>query len=194
MNILKHSKMLQDNNIEIIYAGPIWADGIDGMAKMLLKRLEFDGITFNASQSVFSIFVEQMNNMMMYSAEKEQHVNNDGVKTEAAKGIFILGIKNSTYFIQTGNAVKASSAKILKERIDRLNNMDKKELRQYYGERINSDNSNPESRGAGVGLIEIARRASSPIEYELEPLDNDLQYFTMYVKIKQGEKDNNDEY
>jgi len=184
-NIRQYTKMLEDNNIEAIYCGPIWSNGIDGLAEMLLKRLEYEELPLSASQSVFSVFVEQMNNMMMYSAEKIQQKSDSGKLVEASKGIYILGVKDSTYFIQTGNVVSSSSADILKSRIDHLNTMDKKELRQYYKQQMKADNNNPESKGAGIGLIEIARRSSAPIEYKFEPFESGLQYFTMYVIIKQ---------
>jgi len=181
--------MLDENHIEVIYCGPIWASGIDGMAEMLLKRLAYDDPPLSASQAVFSVFVEQMNNMLMYSAEKERHTYHDGTVAEVSRGIYILGIKDSTYFIQTGNAVTSCSASILKERLDYLNSLDKKELRQYYKERMKAENDNPESRGAGIGLIEIARRATEPIGYSFEPLDGGLQYFTMFITIGQGGKE-----
>ena len=31
-NIRQYSKMLEENNVHVIYSGPIWASGIDGMA------------------------------------------------------------------------------------------------------------------------------------------------------------------
>ena len=181
--------MLEDNNIRVIYSGPIWANSIDGMAEILLKRLEFDDMTMSASQSVFSIFIEQINNMMMYSAEKEQKNNSEGELQEISSGIFILGVQDNVYFVQSGNMVTDRNAETLKSRIDYLNTLDKKELRQYYKQQMNAENDNPESKGAGIGLIEIARRASGPIEYEFEPDGEGLQFFTMYAKVRQGGKE-----
>ena len=188
-NVRQYRDMLNEHNINVIYSGLIWANGIDGIAEILIKRLEFDDVPMSASQSVFSIFVEQINNMMMYSAEKELKNDSEGNVVEVSKGIFILGIQGKKYFIQSGNLVTKSNAEILKTRIDHLNTMDKKELRQYYKERMKAENDNPESKGAGIGLIEIARRSSSPIEYNFEPFDDDLQYFTMYISIEQGGKE-----
>jgi hypothetical protein len=187
LNVRQYSKMLEENCIRIIYSGPIWANGIDGMAEMLLKRLEFDKMPFTASQAVFSIFVEQINNMMMYSAEKERKLDPEGETQEIANGIFILGVSEEVYFVQSGNVVTDANADILKKRIDYLNTLDKKELRHFYKQQMNTENDNPDSRGAGIGLIEIARRASGPIEYELEPCGEGRQYFTFYATVRQGE-------
>jgi hypothetical protein len=182
-DMLRFRKTLEDNNIIVIYCGPVWAGGIDGMAEMLQKRLDFDDISVSASQSVFSVFVEQMNNILMHSAEKERFRHSDNALKEAAKGVFILGVHDKTYFIKTGNVVTEKNAKILKESIDHLNTLDKNELRLHYKEHLKADNSNLESKGAGIGLIEIARRATSKVEYEFKPHGDGLLYFTMYVTI-----------
>jgi coenzyme F420-reducing hydrogenase delta subunit len=168
----------------VIYSGPIWANGIDGMAELLTKRLEFDEMPLSASQSVFSIFVEQMNNVMMYSAEKERHMAG-GRAREVSKGVFIMGVQGDRYFVQSGNMVTDRNAEILKTRIDHLNTLDKKQLRRYYRQQMYAD-ENSESGGAGIGLIEIARRAAGPIEYEFDPCGDGLQYFTMFATVQQG--------
>jgi hypothetical protein len=54
---------------------------------------------------------------------------------------------------------------------------------------MTSDNDNPESKGAGIGLIEIARRAYGPIEYDFKPYGEGRQYFTMYATVRQGGKE-----
>jgi hypothetical protein len=179
-NILEYSKLLAEHNISIIYSGPLWAEGIEGLADFLQKRLDMDDMPLSESQAVFSVFVEQMNNMLLYSVEKEKH---EYPEAETSSGIFVLGTQDKSYYVQTGNVIKNSSAGLLKERIDFLNTLDKKELRQFYKEQMKTENNNPESKGAGLGLTEIARRATSKIEYEFMPYSEGLSYFTMYVTV-----------
>jgi hypothetical protein len=182
VDILQYSKMLADNQINIIYNGPIWPDKLENFADILQRQFDFDKLPLNISQSVFSVFIEQLNNMIMYSAEKE-NIDYHDKNMEVSKGTFILGAQDKTYYVQTGNAMKNSNVELLKKRIDYLNTLDKKELRQYYKQQIHGEDDNPESKGGGIGLIEIARRSSSGIEYEITPLGDDLSYFTMYVVI-----------
>jgi len=182
-NFKEYDKMLSDNNISVLYSGQLWADGIDGFAEMLQRRLDFEAAPPGLAQSVFSVFAEQMNNMLMYSAEKEQYEQFDGKQVNVSRGAFIMGIQDKTYFIQTRNVIKNSSIETIKKRIDYLNTLDKNALRQYSKEQVKAENDNPESKGAGLGFIEIARRASSKIEYEFESFNESLSYFTMYVTI-----------
>ena len=197
IDMLNWHKMLSEKKITLIYSGPLWSEGIGGIAGALKKKLEFDKIPLNTSQEVFSVFVEQMNNMLMYSAEKENFNVSEDEITESPKGTFILGTVNNfdekiqnkkVYFIQTGNVMRKSSVDLVKKRIDYLNTLDKNELRKYFKEQMRQEDDNPESKGAGLGLIEIARRISSKIEYEFDHYDDEHAFFSLYVTIG-GKKD-----
>lgn len=183
LSVREYGKMLADMNVSVLYSGPIWDGVIASLADMLQKRFEYDELPRTTSQKISSIFVEQVTNILMYSAEKERVERGQSGPQDVSKGVFMFGMKGKTYFLETGNVVLKSSAAILKARIDHLNALNKEELRKYHMERAMSVNDNPESKGAGIGLIEIAKRAKSKIEYQLEPLDDGLFYFTMHVTI-----------
>jgi hypothetical protein len=179
----EHTDHYKGLNINISYSGPMWEDGILGLSEMVRTSLNNDDLPNKVSKEIFSVFVEQVTNMLMYSAEKDAHARKNG--EEVSTGMLVLGNKGKTYFIQTGNAIKTSSIGLITERINHLNTLDKKELRQYHRERLRAENDNPESKGAGLGLIEIARRASSPLQYTFETIDDKTSYFSMYVEIAQ---------
>lgn len=182
-DMLEYYKMLKSNNVNIIYSGPIWADGVEGIGGTLRKRLELDALPLSASQSVFSVFVEQMNNMLMYSTEKQCFSSADQMSFGVSTGVFILGAQDKKYFLQSGNVMETKNVDLVRQRIDYLNTLDKQEMRKYYKEQMKQENKNPGSKGAGLGLIEIARRASSKIQYEFIPMQEDQTFFAMYVEI-----------
>jgi len=208
LNMREYSNKFKEMNINVSYSGPMWDDGVKGIAEMVKTSLSHDELSGKASKIIFSVFVEQVTNMLMYSAEKEQYgttereevstgmlilgnrgrtyfIQTGNAKEEVSTGMLILGNRGRTYFIQTGNAIKNESMALVKGRIDHLNSLDKKELRQYHKERLRGENDNPESKGVGLGLIEIARRATAPIGYSFEMIDEKLSYFSMYVEIAQ---------
>jgi len=189
IDMSEYTGVVEKLNIKVIYHGPMWEDGIKGLAEMVKTHLSHDRIKGSASKAIFSVFVEQVTNMLMYSAEKEQYpAPPDNELVDVPIGMVIMGNKTDkrdTFFVQTKNAVKNENMAFLTERINYLNSLDKNELRQYYKERMRSDNDNPESRGAGLGLIEIARRATAPIEYSFAPLPDGFSFFTLYVEITQ---------
>jgi len=176
-------RILNDNRITLIYSGPLWSECIGGIAGTLKKHFEFNELPLERSQEVFSVFVEQMNNMLMYSIEMEPLEYATEKHSESPKGTFVLGKKGRTYFIQTGNVMKNKNVELVKSKIDYLNTLDKIALRKFYKEQARLKNDNPGSKGAGLGFIEIARRISSKIEYSFTPYDDDSTFFNMYVTI-----------
>ena len=189
LDLKQYDEIMENLNIKVIYSGPMWDDGIKGLAEMVRTHLSHDQLSGNASKAIFSVFVEQVTNMLMYSAEKKQFAQPPSDEViEVSIGTVIMGNrtdKRDTFFVQTKNAVRDRCIGLLKERIDHLNTLDKKGLRQHYKEMMRSENVNPESQGAGLGLIEIARRATAPIGYSFEPISEGLSFFTMYVEITQ---------
>ena len=189
LDMREYDGVVQKLNIKVIYSGPMWDDGIKGLADMVKTHLSHDQLPGSVSKAVFSVFVEQVTNMMMHSAEKEQYTQPPGNETvDVSIGTVIMGTKTDkrdTFFVQTKNAVREGHVAFLIERINHLNSLDKQGLRKYYREMIRNDNTNPDSQGAGLGLIEIARRATAPIGYSFEPISEGLSFFTMYVEITQ---------
>ena len=185
LNMLEYANTCKNLNINISYNGPMWNDGIKGIAEMVKTRLSYEDMPLNVSKVIFSVFVEQITNILMHSADKGQfgQAENENVSI----GMLVLGNKDRSYFIQTGNAIKNKYIEIIKGKIDHLNSLDKKELRQFYNEKMRNENDNPESKGAGLGLIEIAKRATAPIRYSFEPIEDGLSYFSLYVEIAQKE-------
>ena len=188
IDMIDWHEMLNKKKITLVYSGPLWSEGIGVIAGTLKKRLEFDKIPLSTSQEVFSVFVEQMNNMLMYSVEKENFTSADNTTEESPKGTFLLGKEGDAFFIQTGNIMRTESVALVKNRIDYLNTLDKKTLRKFYKEQMHSNDNNPESKGAGLGFIEIARRISSKIIYSFIPCGENQTFFTLYVTIG-GEND-----
>lgn len=183
-NIMEYYKMMRDNNINIVYNGPIWAEGVEGIGETLRRRFVFDELPLSISQAVFSVFIEQMQNILNYSADGAVFSSqSNGKECRVASGIFILGVQDKQYFIQCANKMKDEQIDAIRERIDYLNTLNKPELRKYYKEQLKAENQNPESRGAGLGLIEIARRASSKLEYDFVPMEEGYSFFTLYVAV-----------
>ena len=143
--------------------------------KMTLE--ETDGPTI---RRVFSVFVEQMQNIIRYSAEKL--TGGDQRAVELSAGMVTIGMEQGKVFIVCGNIVLDSDVPRLRERLDFLKGLDKDAIKTYYREQLREA---PEegSRGATIGLIEIARRASEPIEYDFAPSEDGKTFFCLKVRI-----------
>jgi hypothetical protein len=151
----------------------------------LRQKMALEDTNVGTVKKVFSVFVEQAQNIIRYSADK---VSGDKVGTDAGRpielssGMVTIGTENGRFFIVCANVVLAEDEPRLRERLERLQRMDKDEIKAYYKEQL-KEAPEEQSRGATIGLIEIARRASEPIEFDFDRINAETFFFCMKVSI-----------
>ncbi len=172
---------IKAEGIIFCYSGPIAHSGLEGIAQTLRRNLEIEEAGHTATQAVFSVFIEQMQNILNYSAE---HPRVSEFSEEALRmGITVVGIEGSNYFVYCGNKVYRRDVDSLRGRIDDLKLLSKDQLKQLYKERRRME---PEagSKGAGLGLIEMARKSGQPLAYDFKIIDDQFAFFSIKVSIK----------
>lgn len=144
------------------------------------QKMTLEETDVNTIKKVFSVFVEQAQNIIRYSAEKI--AGDAGRSVELSSGMVTIGMEKGQFFILCANTVLEQDVPGLKSRLDMLRRMDRDAIKAYYKEQLREP---PEenSRGATIGLIEIARRASEPIEFDFEPLGGGRSFFVLKVSI-----------
>lgn len=163
-NLYDFYRDIKGKRIIFCYSGPIAHVGLEGVAQTLRRNLEMEQNNGNATQAVFSVFIEQMQNVLNYSAERpgpSDAENADGAAPDLRVGIVIVGMDDDGYCILCGNNIHNRDRERIAARIDEIRNLDKNELKALYKER-RRQTSEPGSKGAGLGLIEMARKAGNP--------------------------------
>ena len=81
-----------------------------------------------------------------------------------------------------GNLIQRSDVERLRVKLSRIRDMSKDELKVLYKEQLRAE---PEegSKGAGLGFMEIARRASKPIEFDFTDVDANHAFFALKATI-----------
>ncbi len=173
--LYKFKTDLENDGIIFSFIGPISHNVVEGIGSVLRNKMQTDDLNTNTSLKVFSIFVEQMQNVINYSVDKP--LQND-VNSEISFGMIIVGQKESKYFIIGGNKVTKEQKERLEGSLEKISKMSKDELKEYYKQKRKLT-SDEHSKGAGLGLIEMAKKSSEPIEYNFEFIDNNNFYFTI---------------
>ena len=97
-------------------------------------------------------------------------------------GLFIIGKKNDTYYVITSNKVAREHKENLESALNTVNNASQEELKEMYKKQI-KEGKISEKGGAGLGLIDIARKTEEPLEYQFLQLDQDTFFFILKVEI-----------
>lgn len=167
------------NGVIFYYNGSLSQNVVATMGDALRQRLESQDTAGPKARKLFSSFIEMVQNALHYSPVAPE--------TEDEKvGAVAVGRRDDKYYIVCGNLVEQQYAERIRQKIEPLRSMTMDEIKKAYREQLKNEHhteENPDSKGAGLGFLTLARDASEPIEYSLTPVDgheDTLAYF--YLK------------
>jgi len=168
---------LKKENIFFFYNGIFPHEVITEIAEMIFNKTKMEDVKAITRNRLFSVIVEQMQNMNYYS---DKHLNNSD--SSVGEGTIMVGYEGNYYFVICANMIEAEKIVPLREKINKLKSMSKQQLKEYYNYR-RKQKSEIDSKGASLGLIEIARRSSKPLEFCFKEVDNELSFFLLKTII-----------
>jgi hypothetical protein len=172
---------LRDEGVVLWYSGSVNDDVLLGMAKALKQKMAVQQANTAKSRRVFAIFVEQMQNMIRYSAEREPNMMaTDG--PDVRYGMIVINRVDGGFVVETGNVVRHDEVDRLRYRLEQIRTKNRGQLIALYKEKLRDGLGEPE-RAAGLGFLEIARRASKPIDFDFAKIDDNFWYFTLRAHI-----------
>lgn len=146
--------------------------------KLRMRHAETDA---GVAKRVFSIFVEQAQNVIRYSADKVPGEESPG-PGRVSGGMIAVGTEGGRFFVVCGNEVGQGEVPRLRARLDELSGLSGDELKRVYREKLRQP-PDEGSLGGSIGLIEIARRSSAPVEYDFQDLGAERSLFCLKAFI-----------
>ena len=173
MNISKIRKVMEEEGIVFSFSGMISQSLTSIMVETAKSQLEDKGEDSKMTRNMFLIAVEQLQNIMSYSNEKSIQTGN----RYSSPGVLMIGHhkEKDKYYINSSNEIVEADKAIISEKIDYINSLEKGDLRQLLRDKLRSAEDS-HNRGAGVGMIEMAKRSSEKLEYDFEEIDGKLYF------------------
>lgn len=172
--LYRYYRSMRDKRIIISFHGAVSQQLIIDFGKLLSGRVEPDA---PMRARLMSVFVELTENIQRYSLEKDTV---EGV--ERGVGIILAQVGDKGLEIQAGNLAIPADALILQKKINELAEVPKEELRARYRQ-MRRENKLTDDGGAGLGLIEIARRVDGPVKCDIETLDDAQSFITLHALL-----------
>lgn len=165
--------------ISLCFNGPFSQGMIEEIGSALRSYLNTEDASTSSSLDVFGVYIEIAQNIRQYSSLRGYR------ETDACATVVIGRNNDGNHVISAGNVIEIDDGKILADRINFLAQLDKAQLKAVYKEQLRQprDENNPDSN-AGLGLIDIARKASQPFTCELRPIQSGSRmFFSLRVVI-----------
>ncbi len=173
---------MEQEDIILSFKGDISKDLLSSVYQIVEARMESDNEDPKRKKKLFQVLVECLQNLYNHMESFQAGIG-EGASDHTGSAIFMVGRnKVGGYRIATGNYVLNSNADALKDRIDKINAMTPAELKAYYLERLGATELS-EKGGAGLGIIEIARKSGNTMDYNFQRTSDKYSFFTLTVKI-----------
>ncbi len=161
----------------ISYCGPFDAQVLSVIAENIEYSLSSNP---RVSRKIFKIFIELAQNISFYSYEKQR--TEEG--TMFGAGVLILREYEDYYSFSTGNMISNNSVLPLLQKCEAINILDREKLRHYKRKLRNMPSGVP--GGGNIGLVQVALTADYPLEYNINPIDNQKSFYILNIRVKKS--------
>lgn len=172
---------LLNNGISLVYLGEFTHEITKMFTTMSEREMNRQSEKRSTRRRVYHSMVEILQNMNKHSDEIAQESN-------IGKGLFMIGKNKNCYYIITSNKVKADKIEPLEKAIKEVNEATPEELTKMYKQQLKGGELTTK-QGAGLGLIDIARKTKQKLQYQFIPLEeSDSLFFMLKVEISKHKK------
>jgi len=127
------------------------------------------------SRKIFSIYMELIQNIFYYSCEKT-NVNGQSCSV----GSIDVEYDNNKYIIKSRNKAENKFIENIKNKFPLINSLSKEQLRKLKIETRREPQA-PLSKGAGIGLIQLAILSGNPLNIFFEKIDDSFSYYNIHI-------------
>lgn len=161
---------IKKSDVLMVYKGDFGKDSIMPIIQIIEEKMKTENAI--GPKAFFLILVELL-----------QNVSRHNINNEMKDGIFMITESDDgNYWTSVGNEVDQHAKDALIKRIEDLNAMDAMELKKTYKKTLR-EGAFSDKGGAGLGLIEIARKSSDKLMYSFDPMSEGRYFFTFDVKF-----------
>jgi len=171
---------LNGGDVLLAYKGSITSDLISNVLEVVEAKLEDLSEGSKVRKKVYNVLVESLQNLFHHVEELPQNMHD---KFDRKFGMLVISkIDTNVYKISTGNFINSEKVKILKDKLDKINSLTIDELKDMYKFILNHQKLSAKG-GGGLGLVDIARKTGSKLEYSFENYNNDYYFFNLEIVI-----------
>jgi len=163
-----------DGDLNYIYRGEFTQTITENILSLTERNINTLGMPSRVKKRVFYIMVETLQNITRHTETK--------ISVLEKSSLFIVQKKKSVYFITTANIIENTKIEKLAQRLEIINSLNEDELKLFYKE-ILTFGKMSDKGGAGLGLIEMARKSGNKLDFKFKQIDEHFSFFYLQTYI-----------
>ncbi len=171
-------QIVNERGVLISFAGPFSHGIIEEIGQAITRYLESETLTKAYLMDVFSVYIEQAQNVCKYADKMMKEGNTD---CDFNHGIVTIGKNDGHHVVCAGNFLRKSDVPPLTAKLDALRNLDGEELKALYKQQLRKERKPGE--GGGLGLIDMSRKSALPLEYKVRSINKSYSFFSLCATL-----------
>jgi hypothetical protein len=160
--------MLMEQHLMFVYRGVVTSENSIPLLMLLEKEMENSEFGFIGRKRLFMFVLESLQNVSRHSDRPEY----------SSMSLVVYSKENGGYTVTTGNIISNANIEDLRNRLDEINSLQTDEIRNVYRQMLNNSEFSRKG-GAGLGLIEMAKKTGNKLDYDFIPFDEGNSYFVL---------------
>jgi hypothetical protein len=169
-------EQFNQRQILLCFNGP-FSKGLLEEIGMALKNYSQKDSLPSVTMDVFSVYIELTQNIRHYGLSKGYD------DTESSATVVVARDSDDRYLIYAGNLIEPDDAQSFSNKIAQLADMDKTQLKAAYKKKLHEPRELNAISGAGLGLLEVARKTSEPLISSLAQAENGKMFLSLLAVI-----------
>lgn len=165
-------EIMMEDRLMFVYRGVVTNQNSEALLMLLEKEMEQSEFGFVGRKRLFMFVLESLQNV-------SRHSNGD---IHDVMSLVVYSKIDNGYTVTTANVIDRSDEKELREQLDLLNKLEAKEIRSLYREKLSTTDFSKKG-GAGLGLIEMAKKTGNKLDFDFVPIDDDSLYFVLSKSV-----------
>lgn len=172
-------KTMVARNLILVYEGEFTQEITKSVLAMAERNMDAIGEDSSIKRKVFNVMVECLQNIVKHADEIEEID-----LTDHNAAIFMIGKQEDKYVITSGNPITNDKVKMLQDKLAHINSLDKEGLKEYYKDVIKNNKGLSAKGGAGLGFIDMARKSGQKLQFDFEPINEEISFFSLKTVIR----------
>ncbi|KGE77559.1 hypothetical protein CVH10_08470 [Halomonas sp. ND22Bw] len=177
MDLLTLRDTYLQQRIMLCFNGPISRSLIEEIGHALRNYLNSQSAAPSSAMDVFAVYIEMTQNIRHYARERGYG------EEDATATVAVARDEDGHYLVSAGNLVEDADGQRLVEAVESLAGLDAVELKRAYKQQLRRPRDEAAPSGAGLGLIDMARKSSRPLEASLQPLSAGRSFLSLTATI-----------
>lgn len=167
----KLNKAMEAHSIRISYTGEFTSDLISVLLGMSRENAKMG----TAQIKVYNVMIESLENLVHHASESIEN---------PYPAIFLLAQDEDHHYVCTGNKIHNKEIPPLRDKLEKTNNCNTSELRNWYNQILVNGETPDDDKGAGLGLIDMAIKSRNKLHYDFSKIDDAHSFFVLKIKVK----------